>query len=234
VKNFYRKDIMDGILIIDKPQGITSHDVVDLLRRHFGFKKVGHAGTLDPMATGVLVMLIGAMTKSSHNFISDDKEYEGEMILGVTSDTGDMWGKLVRSEKDIDFTPSEIEKAFGGFTGDIEQAVPMYSAVKYNGKKLYELARKGLSVDVKPRKISVRKLEILDIKLPAIYFRVVCSKGTYIRQLAVDIGKALGSGACLSALRRTRSGRFNISEALDIEAVKKMTKDDIAKRFRAL
>jgi len=223
---------MDGILIVDKPQGMTSHDVVNLIRRRFNLKKVGHAGTLDPMATGVLVMLLGKCTKSSSRFIGDDKEYEGTMVLGATSDTGDAWGNITASSGKRDFTDEEIRGTFNKFTGELEQVPPMYSAVKFKGKKLYELARKGLSVEVKPRKVFIKGLEVTDMTLPQISFKAVCSKGTYIRQLCADIGKALGCGAYLSSLRRTRSGEFSIDEALSADELKRSEKTDIEKKLK--
>jgi len=213
---------MDGILVVDKPQGMTSHDVVDLVRRRFGLKKVGHAGTLDPMATGVLVMLIGKLTKSSNSFISDDKEYDATLTLGGRSDTGDAWGKIAPSGTTASFSPSEIEKAFSAFTGEIEQSPPMYSAVKFKGKKLYELARKGISIDVKPRKVVIKRLDISSIALPSVSFRVTCSKGTYIRQLCVDIGETLGCGGYLSRLVRTRSGAFTVGQAIALDELKSL------------
>ena len=225
---------MDGILIVDKPQGMTSHDVVNLIRRRFNLKKVGHAGTLDPMATGVLVMLLGKCTKSSSRLIGNDKEYEGTMVLGATSDTGDAWGNITASSGKRDFTDEEIRGTFNKFTGELEQVPPMYSAVKFKGKKLYELARKGLSVEVKPRKVFIKGLEVTDMALPQISFKAICSKGTYIRQLCADIGKALGCGAYLSRLRRTRSGEFSIDEALSADELKRSEKTDLEKKLKRI
>lgn len=220
---------MDGILVVNKPQGMTSHDVVDFIRRRFAIKKVGHAGTLDPMATGVLVMLIGKYTKASNTFLSEDKEYEAELVLGGTSDTGDAWGKIKASSKNSSFDEAEIRSVFGKFLGETDQCPPMYSAVKVNGRKLYELARKGLSVDRKARKITITKLEISKIELPRVSFKLACSKGTYVRQLCSDIGEALGCGAYLSRLNRTRSGRFAIDKALGLEALKNFKYADLEK-----
>jgi len=222
---------MDGILVVDKPQGMTSHDVVALMRRRFGLKKVGHAGTLDPMATGVLVMLIGKFTKSSNSFISDDKEYDATLTLGSRSDTGDAWGKIEPSGVRVSFSDAEIETVFNRFTGEIEQRPPMYSAVKFKGKKLYELARKGLTVDVKPRKVVIKRLDISGIALPSVSFRVTCSKGTYIRQLCVDIGEALGCGGYLSRLIRTRSGAFTVDQAIPLEDLKSLDSQALAGRL---
>lgn len=220
---------MNGILIVDKPRGITSHDVVDLIRKRFGIKKVGHAGTLDPMATGVLVMLIGSSTKLSNLFIGDDKEYEAEMVLGAVSDTGDADGVVTSTGKSCEFGREAIADVFKSFSGEIDQVPHAYSAVKVNGKKLYELARRGQSVEVKPRRVNISHIEITDMKLPKVSFRVACSKGTYIRQLAADIGEKLGCGAYLSALRRTRSGKFRISAAVAMDALMRAEAADLEK-----
>ncbi len=222
---------MDGILIVDKPQGMTSHDVVDLIRRRFGLKKAGHAGTLDPMATGVLVMLLGKATKLSDLLMAHDKEYHAEMTLGRSSDTGDAWGKLEVTESKVELSADSIHEAFKKFTGEIYQTPPMYSAIKHNGKKLYELARKGITVEVKPRKITIEKLDIMNISLPIIEFKTLCSKGTYIRQLVIDIGKELGYGAHLSKLRRTRSGDFKIEDALRLDELEQMSGTELEKKL---
>jgi tRNA pseudouridine55 synthase len=222
---------MDGILVVNKPQGMTSHDVVDLIRRRFGLKKVGHAGTLDPMATGVLVMLIGRYTKSSDSLMSGDKEYDATLTLGGRSDTGDAWGKIEPSGKTALFSDADISKVFERFIGGIEQKPPMYSAVKFKGKKLYELARKGLSVEMKPRKVIIKSLDIGAISFPEVSFRVTCSKGTYIRQLCVDIGEVLGCGGYLSRLERTRSGEFTIDRAVRIETLKAIGAKELAERL---
>lgn len=227
---------MDGILVVDKPQGMTSHDVVDFIRRRFGLEKqrVGHAGTLDPMATGVLVMLVGKFTKFSASFINDDKEYEAALVLGGRSDTGDAWGKITGSGDNLNFKREAIEGAFKKFLGNIAQTPPIYSAVKFKGKKLYEYARKGISVTRSPRNVFIKKLEILDVSLPEVAFRVTCSKGTYIRQLAVDIGEELGCGAYISRLRRIRSGRFNIDTALGMGELEKIERAGLEKKLRFL
>jgi len=225
---------MDGILVVNKPQGMTSHDVVDFIRRRFSIKKVGHAGTLDPMATGVLVMLIGKYTKSSNTLLAEDKEYEAELVLGGTSDTGDAWGNIKASDKNISFDEAEIRNVFNKFLGEIDQHPPMYSAVKVNGRKLYELARIGLSVDRKPRKIVINRLGISKIELPRVSFELTCSKGTYVRQLCSDIGEALGCGAYLSRLNRTRSGRFAIDKALELDTLRNFKALDLEERLLIL
>ncbi len=220
---------MDGVLAVNKPQGMTSHDVVDLIRRRFRLKKVGHAGTLDPMATGVLVMLIGNCTKLSNRFMSEDKEYEGSLTLGASSDTGDAWGKLTDSGRSSKFSEEEIRYAFKRFLGETEQFPPSYSAVKVNGRKLYEFARKGLIVQAAPRKIVIKDIDVLKIDLPRVFFRLTCSKGTYVRQICSDIGESLGCGAYMSALSRTRSGRFTIEDAVPVEKLRNMKIDDLEK-----
>ena len=222
---------MDGILIVDKQQGMTSHDVVDLIRKRFRIKKCGHAGTLDPIATGVLVILIGNSTKSSNQLMSEDKEYSGSLTLGAVSDTGDAWGKIVDSGKPVSFSETAIRDAFKKFLGELEQTPPAYSAVKVGGHKLYELARKGIPVTAKPRKINIKDIEILKIGLPKVSFRLTCSKGTYVRQLCADIGAALGCGAYMSELKRTRSGGFNIEEAVGVEELRKFTHEELEKRL---
>jgi len=212
---------MDGILIIDKPQGMTSHDVVDIVRRAVGVKKVGHAGTLDPMATGVLIVLIGSYTKLSQKLMSDEKEYDATLTIGCRSDTGDAWGKLDAPQAVPHIKRPDLERAFSGFVGEIEQVPPMYSAVRFKGRKLYKLARKGLTVEAEPRKILIKRLDIKEIDLPRVSFSLVCSKGTYVRQLCVDIGEVLGCGAHLSRLTRTRCGDFTLASAVTVDELKK-------------
>jgi len=225
---------MDGILIVDKPQGMTSHDVVDFIRRKFKIKKAGHAGTLDPMATGVLVMLLGSATKSAHRFLNDDKEYEATLTLGGTSDTGDAWGMVTRNfGKQVAFDDDRIKAAFNKFMGVIEQTPPAYSAVKVKGRKLYELARKGVRVAVEPRKVTIKELDITGVSMPEVSFRVTCSKGTYVRQLCVDIGEDLGCGAYLSRLRRTRSGPFAIGEAVTVADLGDLNAQELVKRLKS-
>jgi tRNA pseudouridine55 synthase len=222
---------MDGILIVNKPQGMTSHDVVDVVRRLYGTRKVGHAGTLDPMATGVLIMMIGKATKASQNLSAEEKEYSGTLTIGARSATGDAWGKLEPSDKAKDFTDEEIRSVFRRFEGEIEQTPPAYSAKKINGVKMYQLARKGETIEAKPQKISIKELTISKISLPEVSFRLTCSKGTYVRQLCVDIGDVLGCGGYLSRLDRTRSGRFAISQANSLEELKTLNSAQLAERL---
>ena len=224
--------VTDGILIVDKPQGCTSHDIVDFVRKKFGFKKVGHAGTLDPMATGVLVILIGKYTKSARLFLSDDKEYDATLILGAASDTGDAWGRIEKLNSLEAVSENRIKNAFGKFLGPIEQVPPSYSAVKFKGKKLYEFARKGIEIKVAPREVLIHRLDISKIDGPEVSFNVTCSKGTYIRQLCIDLGKMLGCGAYLSRLRRTRSGDFIINEANTLEELKSFDMQTLKNKLR--
>ena len=221
---------MNGVVIVDKPGGMTSHDVVLFLRRNFGIKKVGHAGTLDPMATGVLVMLLGNATKLSGSLITDEKVYDGRLMLGVRTDTHDSEGKVTRTKDTADIDKAAVEKAVSSFRGTFDQLPPMVSAVKHKGKKLYELARKGIEVERKPRKVTVYEIELRDISLPEVGFSVRCSKGTYIRKLADDIGEKLGCGAHLTSLRRTRSGRFAIEDAVPFGKLKSMDTEGLTSR----
>ena len=217
---------IDGILIIDKDKGLTSHDVVAAIRRKFNIKKVGHAGTLDPNAIGVLVMLLGKGTKRSEDFLQEEKEYIATMKLGERTDSADCKGKLIQ-ERPVNVTVEEVKTAVTSFYGDIEQIPPMVSAKKIRGKRLYKLARKGIEVERQPRKINISEIEIEKIELPYVVFRVACSKGTYIRQLADDIGEKLGCGAHLTELRRTRSGEFTLERAMLLDTVLELSEDGL-------
>ena len=212
---------MDGILNINKPRGITSHDVVIQVRKIFPFKKVGHAGTLDPDATGVLVVCLGKATKAVRFLINDDKEYEAVMILGISTDSQDASGKVLKRVDEVKVSETDVREVMERFRGDIEQIPPMVSAIHYKGKRLYQLARQGKVVERAPRKVKVFSLEILKMELPQIKFGVVCSKGTYIRTLCADIGEALGCGAHQAELTRIRSGAFHIRDSLTLEELRK-------------
>ena len=214
-------DDIFGLLIVDKEKGMTSHDVVSFVRRRFKIKKVGHAGTLDPMATGVIVLLLGKATKLSNTFLSQDKEYEAVMKLGEKTDTGDSEG-VVSEINGIIPGEKEILKEASAFLGKIKQIPPMFSAKKVNGKPLYKLARKGIHIEREPVDVEIKELEIVEIKVPYVKIRVLCSKGTYIRQLACDIGDKLGCGAYLTELRRTRSGEFSLKNAVAYSKIKEM------------
>lgn len=207
---------MDRVLVIDKPAGLTSHDVVDRLRRSTRSKKVGHTGTLDPAATGVLVMLVGRATRLAQFLVDLEKEYRGAMILGVETDTQDSQGKVVATGDASDVTEARVVAAFAALEGETEQIPPMVSALKHEGKRLYALAREGIEVERKPRRVFVRSLRLTGFAPPEVEFEVVCSKGTYVRTLAADVGTALGCGAHLGRLSRTGVGGFTLDDALPL------------------
>ncbi|MCX5726077.1 MAG: tRNA pseudouridine(55) synthase TruB [Candidatus Saganbacteria bacterium] len=219
---------MNGILLIDKPQNLTSFDVVKIIRKLTGVKKVGHGGTLDPMATGILLIFLGAATKKAKHFIGGDKAYIAEMTLGIMTDTLDADGKTIKSEKiNISNLDEKVKKAFKEFTGEIVQIPPMFSAIHHKGKRLYEFARAGIEVERKERKVMIHELILKGIKdgsNPRISFEVQCSKGTYIRSLALDVALRLGSFAYLSKLRRTYSHPFVIEQALPLETVENLAR----------
>ncbi|MFH1552397.1 MAG: tRNA pseudouridine(55) synthase TruB [Candidatus Omnitrophota bacterium] len=210
-----------GILVVDKQKGMTSHDVVKMVRDRFAIKKVGHAGTLDPNATGVLVLLLGRATKLSGKFLNEDKEYEATMKLGEKTDSGDSDGKLI-STKEVCSSEEKIRDTMAEFFGEIEQVPPMVSAKRVKGKRLYKLARKNIEVERQPQKIVIKKMKIFGIEPPFVRFGIVCSKGTYVRQLADDIGERLGCGAHLTELNRTRSGSFSIDMAVSFSELADM------------
>ncbi|MCX7714614.1 MAG: tRNA pseudouridine(55) synthase TruB [Clostridia bacterium] len=205
---------MDGVIVVNKPAGKTSHDIVSFMRRLTGVKKVGHTGTLDPGATGVLPICIGRATKAADMLTFSDKRYVAELILGMTTDTQDSEGEVL-SECEVTVREDDIKTVIGKFVGEIKQKPPMYSAIKHNGKKLYELARSGIEVERKERTIFIYSLNILDIdmKCGKVTIDVCCSKGTYIRTLCEDIGMALGCGAYMNMLKRIKSGMFEIEKS---------------------
>jgi len=207
----------EGVLLVNKPAGFTSHDIVNLVRKKFGFRKVGHAGTLDPMATGLLVILIGGYTKRSQDFSRFDKEYRATLRLGISTDTGDAEGRVLAEKDPGPLSAGEIDRAMEAFRGRLFQLPPMYSAKKVRGKKLYNLARKGAVIDRKPAEIFIKELRVLDFSPPNVTIYVACSKGTYIRQLAHDMGVALGCGAHLAGLHRTRVGPYRVKEAVSFD-----------------
>ena len=209
---------MNGIILIDKPQGWTSHDVVGKLRGILHERRIGHSGTLDPLATGLLVVFIGRATRAVEFAEADRKEYVAGLRLGMNTDTQDITGRIISKETDIPDEP-EVRIAIERFRGELEQIPPMYSAVKIGGKKLYELARKGESIERKPRHITIFGLEITGRSDNDYILDVVCSKGTYIRTLCHDIGTALGCGGCMSSLRRTKSGVFSVDNAYTIAEI---------------
>src|ERR1051325_1572672 len=219
----------DGILLVDKPSKVTSHDVVDAVRRHFHFKKVGHCGTLDPLATGLLILLLEKATKLSEKLISDNKDYQGTLRLGIRTDSQDADGKILTTSEVPAFTSGQIEEAFAKFRGDIYQIPPMVSAMKHKGKPLYKLARQGIEIERKPRLIHIFDLRVLEVQLPDVRFRLRCTKGTYVRTLCADIGDALGCGGHLAQLRRTRSGNFSIENAHTLPTILATPRTDLAK-----
>jgi tRNA pseudouridine55 synthase len=205
------------VLNVDKPSGMTSHDVVDVVRRVVGQRKVGHAGTLDPMATGVLLICLGQATRVAEYLMAGQKRYRATVILGATTDTYDAEGKVISRSGPVDLNGEEIEAALAGFVGRIEQVPPMYSALKRDGRPLYELARQGKTVERKPRPVEIHELCLLDWDSPALIVEVACSPGTYIRSLAHDLGQRLSCGAYLDALVRLNSGRFALEDAISLE-----------------
>ena len=211
---------MSGILLVDKPAGWTSHDVVGRLRRMTGQRRIGHSGTLDPMATGLLVVFLGRATRAVEFAEGHDKAYTALLRPGVVTDTLDTTGAVLATSPERP-TRSELETALGAFRGEIEQLPPMYSALKHNGKKLYEIARAGGEVERKPRPVTIYRLECTGERDGDFVLEVECSKGTYIRTLCDDIGRALGCGACMSGMRRTRAGGFDVRDALTIEEIER-------------
>lgn len=212
----------EGILLIDKPTGMTSHDVVDHVRRKLKMKRIGHAGTLDPMATGLMIILVGKATKASQYLMSLRKEYEATMLLGVSTDSQDADGEVTETREVKDFTEKDILETMDGFKGDQFQTPPMFSAKKINGVPLYKLARKGKEVEREPRFINIAKLELLNFELPNVRFLVDCSKGTYIRTLAHDMGEKLECGAHLIELRRTAIDKFRIDQSTKLDDFEQM------------
>ncbi len=215
---------VNGILLVDKPADMTSHDVVAYVRKHFRIKKVGHAGTLDPFATGLLILCLGAATKIVQYLVDRDKEYLAVMKLGETTDTQDCTGDVLEHREIPSSAKEEISEVFAQFVGEIAQIPPMFSAKRVQGTRLYKLARAGKTVKRNARNVTIYELEFLDIHLPYVEFRVVCSKGTYIRTLAHDIGAVLGCGAHLTELRRTRIGQYGLHNAYSFETLVQIAK----------
>ena len=220
-------DSVTGVLVLNKHEGVTSYRIVQILRKLYNTRKVGHTGTLDPMATGVLPVLIGRAVKAADFIVAEDKEYIAEMTLGLTTDTEDITGEvLTRSEQIPD--EATVLAACSSFAGDIEQIPPMYSAIKIDGQKLVDMAREGIVVERQPRPVSIRSIDAEKLS-PSVYrLRVVCSKGTYIRTLCADIGAKLGCGAVMSSLIRTRSGAFDLSKAYTLAEIESMTEEERA------
>jgi len=211
--------MISGIINVNKPAGMTSHDVVNAVRRKLKMRRVGHAGTLDPLATGVLIILLGKSTKLFDKFSSFDKGYQATLTLGLTTTTADIEGKILKRLPYDHVTRDQTQEVLRKFVGEIEQVPPMVSAVKFQGKRLYQLARKGLEVQREPRRIKIDSLNLENFSLPYVSFSVECSKGTYVRKLGEDIGELLGCGACISQIKRTRVGPFGIENSIALESV---------------
>jgi tRNA pseudouridine55 synthase len=220
----------DGAILVDKPAGPTSHDVVDAIRRRFQIKKVGHCGTLDPNATGLLIIVLGRGTKLSERLMGDDKVYEGTMKFGESTDSYDSDGELTGSLPVMPMTLDELNEEAATFIGDQMQVPPMVSAIKKDGVPLYKLARKGIEVEREPRLIHIYNFRFTEYAEPLAKFRVACTKGTYIRSLAHDLGQKLGCGAHLTALQRSASGKFDVADALPLDTILNLTAAELGKR----
>lgn len=221
---------LDGALLIDKPTGPTSHDVVDAIRRRFGIKKVGHCGTLDPNATGLLVIVLGKGTKLSEKLMADDKVYEGAIKFGQTTNSHDADGDIVATAPVPPLSVAQLNEAAAAFVGDLMQTPPMVSAVKKDGVPLYKLARKGVEVERQPRLIHIYKFQFTDYREPLGFFHIACTKGTYVRSLAHELGQKIGCGAHLAALRRVASGKFNVADSLPLADALKLTPAELEKK----
>src|SRR5207244_7989071 len=223
-------DPLDGALLIDKPVGPTSHDVVDAIRRRFQIKKVGHCGTLDPSATGLLVIVLGRGTKLAEKLMATDKVYEGALRLGETTSSYDTDGELTASLPVPPLTLERLNEVAATFVGDQMQLPPMVSAVKKDGVPLYKLARKGIEVERKERLIHIYSFRFTRYQEPVGQVRVACTKGTYVRTLAHDLGQKLGCGAHLASLRRTASGRFDVADALPLDQALALSRTELERR----
>lgn len=221
----------DGALLVDKPAGPTSHDIVDIIRAHLGLRKVGHCGTLDPGATGLLLIVLGKATRLSEKLMSDDKVYEGCVRFGITTDSYDAKGSVTATAPVPSFTLDQLNAATAGFSGDVMQEPPMVSAVKQGGVPLYKLARKGIVVERKPRLVHIYNFRFTDYVEPQGWCRVVCTKGTYVRSLAHELGQKLGCGAHLQHLRRTDSGKFSVADAIEVEQLIQMPPSGLVARM---
>jgi tRNA pseudouridine55 synthase len=226
----YEFSALDGALLVDKPAGPTSHDVVDAVRRQFNIKKVGHSGTLDPNATGLLIILLGRGTKLSERLMSEDKVYEGTMKFGESTSTYDADGELTGSLPVLPMTLEELNEAAASFVGDQMQTPPMVSAIKKDGVPLYKLARKGIEVDRPARLIHIYTFKFSRYEEPIGWFRLACTKGAYVRSTAHDLGQKLGCGAHLATLRRLKSGKFDVANASPLEELLRLTPKELESR----
>ena len=222
---FDLKNAISGVLVVDKPVGLTSHDVVQVVRKGTNIRRAGHTGTLDPRASGVLVILIGPAVRLSEYVSASDKRYQAVVRLGASTDTYDADGRILSTSPVDKITEAQFEKALQSFVGEIEQVPPPYSAIKIKGRKAYEMAREGEEVDLAPRKIKVYSLELLEWAPPEAVIDVYCSSGTYVRSLAHDMGEKLGCGAHLIGLRRTKSGRFTLRDATPLRRLRESFED---------
>ena len=221
---------LDGAILIDKPAGPTSHDVVDVIRRKFGIKKVGHCGTLDPNATGLLIIVLGRGTKLSEKLMSDDKVYEGAIKFGETTDSYDVDGEITASLPVPPMTLDQLNEEAAKFVGDLMQIPPMVSAIKIKGVPLYKMARKGIEIEREPRLVHIYNFRFTSYELPLGAFKIACTKGTYVRSIAHDLGQKLGCGAHLATLRRSVSGKFDVADATPLDVVLQMTTPELEKR----
>ena len=218
---------MNGVIVVDKVKGNTSFDEIRKIRKEYNIKKVGHTGTLDPMATGVLTILVGEATKLSDYLMNHDKEYVATLSLGEKRDTGDSEGKIIETKKDPELNEKYVNETLKSFEGEISQIPPKYSAIKVNGKKLYEYARSGEKIEIKPRKVTIFEINLIEIKENNITFKVHCSKGTYIRTLCEDIAEKLGTVGYMSSLRRTRVGNFTLEDVGKIFSIEETLKNEL-------
>ena len=221
---------LDGAVLIDKPAGPTSHDVVDAIRRQFGIKKVGHCGTLDPNATGLLIIVLGRGTKLSEKLMGDDKVYEGAIKFGETTDSYDCDGELTGSLPVPPMTLDQLNEEAAKFVGDLMQIPPMVSAIKVKGVPLYKMARKGIEIVREPRLVHIYNFRFTSYEPPLGSFKIACTKGTYVRSIAHDLGQKLGCGAHLATLRRSVSGKFDVADAAQLDAVLNLTTAELEKR----
>lgn len=223
-----------GVLLVDKPAGWTSFDVVNFVRSRFNVPKVGHCGTLDPAATGLLVLVLGKFTRLSRKFSGEDKEYRARVRLGLETDSYDLDGETVAEHDTSRITEAQVREALASFVGRIRQTPPMVSAVKIDGRKLYELARKGIEVERESKEIEIYGIDVEHVELPCCDFTVRCSKGTYVRTLCHDLGRKLGCGGTLAGLRRLRSGQFGIEDAVSVEILKTFDQGALGIHLRKL
>jgi tRNA pseudouridine55 synthase len=221
---------LDGAILVDKPSGPTSHDVVDAIRRRFGIKKVGHCGTLDPNATGLLVIVLGRGTKLSEKLMSDDKVYEGTIKFGETTNSYDSDGEILETKPVPQLTVGQLNELAATFVGDQMQMPPMVSAIKKDGVPLYKLARKGIEVEREPRLVHIYNFRFTDYREPLGAFKLACTKGTYVRSVAHDLGRKIGCGAHLAALRRSAAGKFDLANAKPLDDLLKLSVADLEKR----